>query len=64
MEYQRKTQDEWTIQGDYGHGWEDECSEDDRAEARQRLREYRENSPYPSRLVKRRVAIPVAEGAL
>lgn len=56
----RKTRDEWTIQGNYGQGWEDECAEDSRDEARQRLREYRENSPYPSRMVKRRIRLEVA----
>lgn len=43
------------IQGNYGQGWEDECAETDRIEARNRLREYRENSPYPSRRISRRV---------
>lgn len=53
----RKTRDEWTVQGNYGQGWEDECAEDSWAEAKARLREYRENSPYPVRCVKRRVRI-------
>jgi len=46
------------IQGHYGQGWEDECFEDNRKEARQRLREYRENSAYPSRMVKAREPNP------
>ena len=44
----------WIIQGNYGQGWEDECAEESWSEARTRLREYRENSPYPSRLIQRR----------
>lgn len=43
------------IQGNYGCGWEDECCDTDRKLARQTLREYRENSQYPSRMVLRRV---------
>lgn len=57
--YVRKTRDEWTVQVNYGygHGWEDECTEDTRAEGLARLREYRQNVPqYPSRLRKRRIA--------
>lgn len=60
MPRQRKTRDEWTIQGNYGygHGWEDLCSEDNRKEARERLKEYRDNEPgTPHRIEKRRVRI-------
>ncbi len=59
MTYLRKTRDEWTVQVDYGygHGWEDETTEDSRAEGRERLREYRANCQYACRLVKRRVPI-------
>lgn len=46
------------IQGNYGQGWEDECFEETRKEARQRLREYQENSPYPSRMVQAREPNP------
>lgn len=47
----------FVIQGNYPgcHGWEDECCDTDRKAARQELRNYRENSPYPSRLITRRV---------
>ena len=48
----------WKIQGNYGQGWEDECVEESFREARARLREYRENSPYPSRLVQGREMNP------
>lgn len=43
MAYQRKTIDRWDIMSNYGYGWECECSEYTRQEARQRLKEYREN---------------------
>lgn len=43
------------VQGSYGYGWEDLTAEDTRSEARDRLREYRENEPgTPHRLIKRR----------
>lgn len=43
MAYQRKTRDRWDIMTNWGYGWECECSEYTRKEARQRLKEYREN---------------------
>ena len=55
--YQRKTYDEWIVQGYYGFGWEDECVEFTRKEGLQRLKEYRANSQYASRLVKRRIQV-------
>lgn len=57
MPYTRKTRDEYAIQGDYGHGWEDVTAEDSWSEARARLREYNENEAYPHRIKKRRVRI-------
>lgn len=43
----------WDIQGNYGQGWETVCSEDKRADALERLREYRENeSQYSHRIVR------------
>lgn len=56
MAYVRKTRDVWHIQGWYcaEHGWETECTEDTRAEALQRLKEYRANSSYGYRLRKGR----------
>ncbi len=41
MAYQRKTTDEYTIQGNYGYGWEDVTAEESYMEARARLKEYR-----------------------
>ena len=42
--YTRKTVDRYDIMTNYGYGWECECSEDNYKEAKQRLKEYRENS--------------------
>lgn len=63
MPYQRKTRDEYEVQGNYGHGhgWEVETTETTRKEARARLREYQENGPGAYRIVKRRV--PIARAA-
>lgn len=54
--YVRKTVDVWELQLDYGFGWEKTLTEYTRKEARERLKEYRENQPqYPARIVKKRV---------
>lgn len=45
MAYQRKTSDEFRILGDYGQGFEEVTAESTRAEARDRLKEYRDNEP-------------------
>ena len=60
MAYKRLTEDEYTVQGNYnsGDGWEDLTSETTRTEAKQRLKEYRENEPqYSHRLIKKRIKI-------
>lgn len=60
MPYIRKTKDEYVVVGNYGYGdgWEDLTSEDNRTDAKQRLKEYRENEPqYDHRLIKRRVKL-------
>ncbi len=46
----------YIIQGNYGygHGWEDEAASESYSEARADLKAYRENSPYPSRMIQRR----------
>lgn len=54
MAYVRKTVDRWDIETNWGYGWEVECSEYTRAEARQRLKEYQENCPCSVRMVRRR----------
>lgn len=46
---------EYVVQGNYGYGYEDECAEETMREARQRLREYRENGPGTYRLITRKV---------
>ena len=52
--YVRKTRDEYTIEGNYGYGWE----EDTYKEAREMLRCYNENEiGYPHRIRKHRVKI-------
>lgn len=43
MAYIRKTVDRWDIMSNYGYGWECECSEYTWKDAKQRLKEYREN---------------------
>jgi hypothetical protein len=56
--YKRKTTDEYAIQGNYGQGFEDVTTETTRKEAKERLKEYRENEPqYSHRLIIRRVKI-------
>lgn len=60
MVYKRKTYDEWEIQGNYGYGdgWECVCTEDNRKEGFQRLKEYRENDNRNAyRIQKKRVKI-------
>ena len=41
----------YNLQSNYGQGWETECFEYTFKEARQQLKTYRENSPYPVRIV-------------
>lgn len=56
--YVRKTRDVFEIQGNYGQGWECVTAEDDRKEARARLKEYRENEPqYSHRMITKRERI-------
>lgn len=43
MAYERKTIDTWELQLNYGYGWEYTLNEYTRKEARERLKEYREN---------------------
>jgi predicted metal-binding protein len=44
MSYKRKTRDRWDIMTNYGYGWECECSEYTWPEAKQTLKEYRDNA--------------------
>lgn len=63
MSYQRKTRDRWDIETNYGYGWDVECSEYTVKEARQTLKEYRENScgRFAVRLKKRREKLEAAQ---
>lgn len=63
MAYKRKTRDRWDIMTNWGYGWDWECSEYTRTEARQRLKEYRENScgRFEVRLEKHREKIEEGE---
>ena len=51
--YIRKTIDRWDIVTNYGYGWECECSEYTLKEAKQRLKEYRENTNAAVRIEKK-----------
>lgn len=54
--YQRKTEDEYEIQGFYSYGWEVVTTETTRKEAKEQLKCYRENEAGTSfRIVKKRV---------
>lgn len=55
--YIRKTYDEWEIQGFYNGQWECVTSESNRKDARERLKEYRNNEKCSFRIVKKRVKI-------
>lgn len=59
MAYVRKTRDRWDIETNWGYGWDVECSEYTWSEARQTLREYRENSDgrFATRCTKHRERI-------
>ena len=51
---QQKTILVYVIQQHYGSGWEDVTQEEILSEARNRRKEYRENTKYPTRLIRRR----------
>lgn len=55
MAYERKTKDEWMVEGNYGYGWEVVSYDETYEEAKQMLKDYRENEPYPFRIRKHRV---------
>lgn len=55
--YKRKTVDRWDVMGNYGYGWDCECSEYSLHEARETLQEYRENGTGVYRLEKHREKI-------
>lgn len=54
--YKRKTIDVWIVQGNYGQGWEDVTSSESYKEARQDLKDYKENDKnYLYRLILKRI---------
>jgi hypothetical protein len=53
--YVRKTIDEYEIQSCFEGTRECEVTESTYKEAREQLKCYRENSPYPSKLIKKRI---------
>lgn len=55
MPYTRKTSDEYEVQGNYGQGWEMVTTEETWKAAREQLKCYNENEPYPHKIVKKRV---------
>ncbi len=58
MTYIRKTKDEFQVHGFYAGGWEEVTAEETRKEARERLKEYRENERGTAfKLVVKRVKI-------
>jgi len=59
LPYKRKTREEWEIQANYGygHGWECVNTETTLENARRSLKEYRDNEPYPFKIVKKRVKL-------
>ena len=57
MTYIRKTVDEYEVQGNYGQGWECVTTEETRKAAREQLKCYNDNEPYPHRIVKKRVKV-------
>ncbi len=67
MARQNKFEYMHVVQGnyDYGHGWEDVYASEDRADARERLKEYRENEGRLAtfRLIMRRVPVTIHKAA-
>lgn len=65
MAYIRKTRDTWQIHVNYGSGWEHECTEFSRKDARDQVKTYRENAPqYPVKIVPKREAKTVDDAAI
>ena len=57
MAYKRKTVDRWDIMTNYGYGWDCECSEYTRKEAKQTAKEYIENIKGSVKIEKHREKI-------
>jgi len=55
MAYVRTTYDAYIFFCDYGQGWEYETMETTRSGMLENRRAYKENSPYPLKIVRRRI---------
>lgn len=53
----------YVIQQHYGSGWEDVTQEETVTEAIQRRKEYRENTNYPTRLIRRKEPNALYQGS-
>ncbi len=53
----RVLKSEYTVQGNYGYGWDDEYSSDSKQDAKDRLKEYQANGTGSYRFIVRRVPI-------
>jgi hypothetical protein len=61
MAFIRKTVDCWRFFCNYGQGWEHEITEYTREAMKENRKAYRENSPYPLRIVRGRERIELKE---
>lgn len=50
----------YVVQGNYGYGWDDLTESESYRDARRDFRDYRDNEPFPHRIVKRRIRKEVA----
>lgn len=57
MAYTRKTKDIYILMSNYGYGWEEELTEKTREQARQTLKEYRQNTTAQHKIIKKRIPI-------
>lgn len=57
MTHVRTTVDCWRFYGNYGAGWEHECTEFTRTEMAENRKAYSENSQFPTKIVKGREKI-------
>ncbi len=53
----------YVIQQNFGDGWEDVTAEETREAGIQSRKDYRENTNYPTRLIRRKEANPLYQGA-
>jgi len=53
--YNRKTYDDFQLWSDYGYGWECETTYDSMKEAKQGLKEYKENTTAQHKIVVKRI---------